>query len=340
LIADTPEKEIVAVGKASFECLRCPQHKTAKLFTCFKMHLSSLVYGQEMAIKAANDSQYHLPLRLVVSRLLKGFKEEALKQINQQMGSQSGGIEADELRWVVTIPAIWTPAAKQLMELAATDAGLPSDVLFALEPEAAALSAVEDDSSSSSFSSSLSSSSPSILHPDSLSLVADCGGGTIDITILQGSVGGGGTAKEVYPASGSDWGSTRINFQILEIIEAVSGPVAWERVCQPKRYREYKYLEEEVEKLKLSAEGEGIVQLPRSLLDADHENTIKNYNEEFGFNIELDGDDLFFPREDMEKICSVQIGKIVKHIQSLLSAHPNIRTLFLVGGFADDTRFV
>ena len=45
-----------------------------------------------------------------------------------------------DVRYVVTVPAIWTPAAKKIMHSAATSAGLDEqkDLLLALEPEAAA----------------------------------------------------------------------------------------------------------------------------------------------------------------------------------------------------------
>lgn len=50
----------------------------------------------------------------------------------------------EDVRWVITVPAIWRSSAKQLMRQAAYEAGLGSDripqqILIALEPEAASL---------------------------------------------------------------------------------------------------------------------------------------------------------------------------------------------------------
>ncbi|KZR95920.1 Uncharacterized protein APZ42_010024 [Daphnia magna] len=50
----------------------------------------------------------------------------------------------EDIRWVITVPAIWRSAAKQLMREAAYEAGLGSDrlphqVLISLKPEAASL---------------------------------------------------------------------------------------------------------------------------------------------------------------------------------------------------------
>ena len=50
----------------------------------------------------------------------------------------------EDVRWVITVPAIWRPAAKQLMRQAAYEAGigsplLPEQVLISLEPEAASI---------------------------------------------------------------------------------------------------------------------------------------------------------------------------------------------------------
>ena len=53
-------------------------------------------------------------------------------------------LEGEDVRWVITVPAIWRSAAKQLMREAAYAAGmasptLPQQLLISLEPEAASL---------------------------------------------------------------------------------------------------------------------------------------------------------------------------------------------------------
>lgn len=52
----------------------------------------------------------------VFEESLKFMKEEALMVISSATGEEC---KVEEIRWVVTVPAIWTPAAKQFMRVAA-----------------------------------------------------------------------------------------------------------------------------------------------------------------------------------------------------------------------------
>ena len=49
-----------------------------------------------------------------------------------------------ELRVVLTVPAIWSPAAKNKTHQAAQRAGIPGDIKLVTEPEAAALATLKD----------------------------------------------------------------------------------------------------------------------------------------------------------------------------------------------------
>ena len=48
---------------------------------------------------------------------IKFLKEEAIKIICQRTGDDH--FSADDIQWVLTVPAIWTPRAKQFMREAA-----------------------------------------------------------------------------------------------------------------------------------------------------------------------------------------------------------------------------
>ncbi|KAK7535588.1 hypothetical protein IWX49DRAFT_602368 [Phyllosticta citricarpa] len=80
----------------------------------------------------------------------------------------------------ITVPAIWSDAAKDATRAAAVTAGFgsrPSDsVNIITEPEAAALAALKP---------LLSPQSIDPVHPGETILVCDCGGGTVDITTYQ-----------------------------------------------------------------------------------------------------------------------------------------------------------
>ncbi len=113
-------------------------------------------------------------------------------------------IEAAEVQWVLTTPAIWTDSAKRFMRMAATLAGLctvdrPEQLLLALEPEAAALACQAE----------MRLKQESML-PGQKYLLLDAGGGTIDIAAHQLSQDGK-TWCEFLPPSGGPWGSTCLN---------------------------------------------------------------------------------------------------------------------------------
>nr|XP_046257964.1 heat shock 70 kDa protein 12A isoform X3 [Scatophagus argus] len=69
------------------------------------------------------------------------FKEQALKELSDQTG---GEFDNNDVRWVITVPAIWKMPAKQFMREAAYKAALvsrenPEQLIIALEPEAASI---------------------------------------------------------------------------------------------------------------------------------------------------------------------------------------------------------
>ena len=67
------------------------------------------------AIKAANGQA--VEVKTVFARSIRFLKEEALKVICQRTGDDH--YNANDIQWVLTVPAIWTPRAKQFMREAA-----------------------------------------------------------------------------------------------------------------------------------------------------------------------------------------------------------------------------
>uniref|UniRef100_UPI00398EF462 heat shock 70 kDa protein 12B-like n=1 Tax=Pristiophorus japonicus TaxID=55135 RepID=UPI00398EF462 len=77
----------------------------------------------------------------VFAHALRFFRKHALKELIEQF---SITLDNDDVRWVITVPAIWKQPAKQFMRQAAYLAGLaspeyPEQLLIALEPEAASI---------------------------------------------------------------------------------------------------------------------------------------------------------------------------------------------------------
>ena len=61
------------------------------------------------------------------SHSIKFLKDEALKVICERTGDKHFNVK--DIQWVLTVPAIWTPAAKQFMREAAYEVRLYSDFL-------------------------------------------------------------------------------------------------------------------------------------------------------------------------------------------------------------------
>ena len=66
-------------------------------------------------IAAANGK--HLQAKSVFAHSIKFLKDEAVKVIQQETGDD--GYSVHDIQWVLTVPAIWKPRAKQFMREAA-----------------------------------------------------------------------------------------------------------------------------------------------------------------------------------------------------------------------------
>ena len=84
----------------------------------------------------------------LVADYLRQLKNFAL---NELQGGTTGLLVERDVRWCLTIPAIWTDAEKRWMRIAAEQAGIvepgadPARLRLALEPEAAALHCLEQE---------------------------------------------------------------------------------------------------------------------------------------------------------------------------------------------------
>ncbi|CAN0286738.1 unnamed protein product, partial [Scytosiphon promiscuus] len=112
------------------------------LFRWFKMELCTNGGFHTVNDPVANsECGRTLPLLIVMSAVLRHFKEDALAIL-----SSIGGLNdfMEDVLWVVTIPAIYDDFARRFVRVAAHEAGLINKVnsprlLPCLEPEAACL---------------------------------------------------------------------------------------------------------------------------------------------------------------------------------------------------------
>jgi len=77
--------------------------------------------NKETTIKAANGRPY--AALTVFAHALRFFRDHALQELSDQSATT---IVSDDIRWVITVPAIWKAPAKQFMRLAAYQVREPS----------------------------------------------------------------------------------------------------------------------------------------------------------------------------------------------------------------------
>ncbi|XP_035759161.1 heat shock 70 kDa protein 12A-like isoform X2 [Egretta garzetta] len=194
-------------------------------FQNFKMKLYNTKVTSGMELKASNGKM--LPALTVFSESLRYLKDHAMNTI--QEASFQTICDQEEVTWVITVPAIWSAAARQFMRLAAKQAGLISDMIsekliIALEPEAASLWCKQlpqkgfmvDSSDKKKFE-----DSPGIQY-----IVVDCGGGTIDITVHE--IQENHCLKELHKASGGGWGGNRVDENFTDFLKEIFDDGVWD----------------------------------------------------------------------------------------------------------------
>ena len=107
-----------------------------KLDPKFKNDTQSKIY-----IDSKFPSNYKINLRIIIKEYLRLFSDDALKYYNRKGNTE---YSKDDIKWIVTVPAVWNEYGKQFMRNCAKKAGM-NKVIIALEPEAASLTMFKDD---------------------------------------------------------------------------------------------------------------------------------------------------------------------------------------------------
>ncbi|NET84109.1 MAG: Hsp70 family protein, partial [Moorea sp. SIO1F2] len=158
---------------------------------------------------------------VLVINVISDYLRELTKVAKENIGNASGGILQDqEIRWCLSVPAIWTDADKKLMRRAAIKAGLISEsradqdrLILILEPEAAAIYCQEKEAVK--------------LQPGTIFMVVDCGGGTVDITVHE--IDSDQRLKDAAQGTGGPFGSTYIDQTFRDYLERkLSSHAIWE----------------------------------------------------------------------------------------------------------------
>lgn len=174
-------------------------------------------------------------------------------------------------------------------------------------------------------------------------LVADCGGGTVDLTIHQ--LEGQGRLQELYKATGGAWGSMGVDYQfellLLDIfgerflLDFVSSkPVSWLELLSLFETKKRGFSPHKQLSVNISLPF-AFIEFYREKTGKSVEKTITKYKDS-GVQWSHQGMLRLLPPV-MMKLFEPVVSAIVHHIQELLLVPKlsDIEYLFLVGGFAE-----
>ncbi|MGX5213849.1 Hsp70 family protein [Streptomyces violaceus] len=197
-------------------------------------------------------------VRGLIAGCLGKLYRTALKEI-EATSYRGIGFTKDDIRWCITVPAIWKDSEKRAMRDAAAQAGMPADaerLLLVSEPEAAAVYCALTPGTL------LGPTRPEgrldVGTAGSRFMVVDCGGGTVDITSYQIRPEGVGTNRltEIGIADGGPLGSAYINQHFVEQVLADRFGVEQLKRLTVSHPREIAMLEDRWEEQKIGLHSE------------------------------------------------------------------------------------
>ncbi|KAL1424150.1 hypothetical protein MTO96_003648 [Rhipicephalus appendiculatus] len=289
--------------------LDAQEAKQWMFFEKFKMTLhSNENLSRDTEIRAANGRP--MAALTVFAHALRYFRDQALKELSEQSATT---ILPDDVRWVVTVPAIWRQPAKQV------------HLFREAAPELNTEPAVDD-------------------RPGTKYMVVDCGGGTVDITVHE-LHDQHGTLKELHKATGGPCGSLGIDREFERLLRAIFSSDFMDQF-KLKRPAAYVDLMVAFEARKRNATPDKDtplnISLPFSFIDyykkckgTTVEQAIKRYgNKEVKWSSQ---GMLRLEPAAMRELFRPTLARIKEHIGSVFG-DPHlgaIHYLFLVGGFAE-----
>ncbi|XP_071126188.1 heat shock 70 kDa protein 12A-like [Mytilus edulis] len=306
------------------------KHRDWYYFRRFKMVLfENMNIDMDMMLK--DETGKEMLALDVFSAAISYLKTNLLDMCKRQHYLYNG----DQIRWILTVPALWNDRAKLFMRQAANQAGISQgQLVVALEPEAASLYCIEWMKRETSFD----------LEKGEKVLVLDAGGGTVDIAIHQ--IKENGRIQELHRANGGDWGGTKVDQEFKQLLIDIVGNQVYEEL-KSKHHNDYMDLFRvfEVAKRKdfsVAATGKVPIRLPSIVnelckqINKKDINEIVSTNNTFINHIQLSRDKLLIDISIFKKLFEKTINEIKRHLQELYQKKDinDIRTIFMVGGFS------
>ncbi|XP_035256800.1 heat shock 70 kDa protein 12A isoform X2 [Anguilla anguilla] len=282
------------------------------------------------------------------------FKDQALKELSDQSGAE---FDNADVRWVITVPAIWKQPAKQFMREAAYKSSLvprdnPEQLIIALEPEAASIycrklrlhQMIDLGSKTALNGYSPTDNVGAGMTQGDRYVVVDCGGGTVDLTVHQIRLPEG-HLKELYKASGGPYGSIGVDYEFEKLLCKIFGPdfIDQFKIKRPAAWVDLMIAFESRKRAAAPDRTNPLnINLPFSFIDyykkfRGHsvEHALRKSNVDF---VKWSSQGMLRMNPDaMNALFKPTIDHIIQHLGELFEKPEvsNIKFLFLVGGFAE-----
>ncbi|NEO54685.1 MAG: HSP70 family protein [Okeania sp. SIO3B5] len=270
----------------------------------------------------------------LIAEFLKLVKETALEDIAEGLGGE-GLLDESEIRWCLTVPAVWTDESKQIMRRAAQEAGLIGEgteeaerLLLVLEPEAAAVHCQQV---------MLGRNESAPLVGGKTIMIVDAGGGTVDITVHEVVKDRG--LDELIPPGGGLHGSKYVDQSFREFLDRKLSAEAMNEFQSEWPVEYAKLMGETWESIKCGYDADSnwrtSIELPRKLekiLKDKYPQILEQLANAQG------GDDtvIRLTNKDMEAIFKPIVDELIARIREQFTAlQRKCDILFLVGGFAE-----
>lgn len=190
-------------------------HHAYYYFHRFKMVLHNNKDLRRDTMLKDEGKKKSLPAISVFSHSIRHLKDHLLDSIKKMVS----GIEDSDIKFVLTVPAIWDDKAKQFMREAAKLGGIRETQLhIALEPEAASIYCQHLPVERAGLGNE---TFLKVAKSGTRYMVVDLGGGTADMTVHQRHHDG--TLKELLPALGGAFGGKSIDDAFKDFLGKIVG---------------------------------------------------------------------------------------------------------------------
>eukprot|EP01084_Bolivina_argentea_P301962 521110_1 len=273
-------------------------------------------------LSAANGRK--LPSRTVFIAALTFMKQHAFKEFERSKVHIS---DPNQIKWVLTVPAIWSDKSKGLMEQWAIEAGLITNtkilnqLVIAYEPDCASISIQneikdykqilakkkknnQDDKKESK---EKPKQMKQYLNSGEKYLLLDLGGGTADIACHE--VIDDFHVKEIYRPTGDAWGSSYIDKHFIRLLTDLF-PRGWIQQFRAKHPSDYTMLKRNFQRSKETFYARDIKQQKKG-----QDPSIEGYNKQKSHNITLPVEFIEFLEDKLEEYNLIQQQKNKKRYE-------------------------